>query len=162
MSGNVEAYLWIILGVDWMNLKEFMKTSRSKLWGIRGKMTLNLLEASFGESHLKRLKSDRCALPNRVCHGEVCSRLPPPAACPGLSGQALPQRQPEPQASAGLRLALLSEPQRLIYQNRGAGGPAAASNHQRRPRAGGLAARGAAAGRVWRAKVFWPESDINT
>ena len=32
-----------------------MKTPRSKLRGIKRKITLNLLEASFGESHPKRL-----------------------------------------------------------------------------------------------------------
>jgi hypothetical protein len=35
-----------------------MKTPRSKLRGIKRKIPLNLLEASFGESHPKRLNEE--------------------------------------------------------------------------------------------------------
>ena len=36
------------------DLRTLMKTPRSKLRGIKRKITLDLLEASFGESHPKR------------------------------------------------------------------------------------------------------------
>lgn len=46
-----------------------MKTPRSKLRGIRGKISLNLLEASFGESHPKRFNPSEI---NAVHMGILC------------------------------------------------------------------------------------------
>jgi hypothetical protein len=62
-----------------------MKTPRSKLWGIKRKMPLNLLEASFGESYPKRLIKLATSSVGTTAYRKLRSNLFYPDRCSTLA-----------------------------------------------------------------------------